>query len=66
MELDVRANINRIKFSSVKFISRALQAVFKCKILKVAFSGLITYRTIKRMVDEQQFHDAPSCFKHFW
>src|SRR5882724_10267044 len=44
--------------------TRLRTAIVDTELLQTAFAGLIADRTIKRVIDQEKFHDAPLTFLH--
>ena len=41
----------------VLFVARGVEAITHGLVLKVAFSALVTYRAVQRVIDQKEFHD---------
>src|SRR5690606_22473797 len=52
MQLDFVSDVLRLKCSSFEFVSCFFFSVFVAQILQLTFSGLVTNRTIQRVVDQ--------------
>lgn len=63
VKFDVGTNVNFLKRAAFKLVAGAGLAVFKSKVLQVAFSSLIANRAIQRVVDEQKLgHRRPGFY----
>src|SRR3954453_17708143 len=60
-----RAELHRFRlFNFVLQETRLRTAIVDAELLQTAFAGLIANRAVKRMVNQEKFHDAALTFLH--
>ena len=58
VELNIIPYVFFVKCPSFKLVASSCSSMLITKVLEVAFTGLVTYGTIKRMINEEHFNHA--------